>query len=160
MKQFVSTYSNPKRFESEQIRAKQFVSTYSNPKRFESEYIATPTDLTVTQVNPGTDIYWPGTSIDCSVDVINSGASGSENIEWQVINTDTLVVLDSGSQDSGIINGFSSGSVDLTGITSPSGGDIKFKIRARIEGDESWVYSMQMANYIYFNPPENPTPRG
>jgi hypothetical protein len=118
-----------------------------------------PLDLTVTSVHPGSDIYWPGTNIDCHVHITNAGFAGSQTIEWQVIKTSDQSVLSSGSQSSGIIGDFASASVTLTGIISPSGGNILFKIRARIQGDAEWIYGMQMGNYMYITPPENPTPR-
>ena len=86
--------------------------------------------------------------------------TGSQMIEWQVINTANSEILSSSSYSSGTIGDFGSAQVDLNGITSPSGGDIQFKVRARIVGDDSWAYSMEMANYLWFTPPENPIPRG
>jgi hypothetical protein len=118
-----------------------------------------PVDLTITAVHPGNDIYWPGNAINCHVHVTNGGFAGSQTIEWQVIKTSDQSVLSSGSQSSGIIGDFASASVTLTGIISPSGGNILFKIRARIQGDAEWIYGMQMGNYMYITPPENPTPR-
>ncbi len=119
-----------------------------------------PVDLTVTLTHPGSAIYWPETAVDCHIHVTNAGFSGSQTIEWEVIKTSDQSVLSSGSQSSGTIADFASAQVSLIGITSPSGGDVMFKIRARIQGDPEWIYSMQMANYIYITPPENPIPRG
>jgi len=118
-----------------------------------------PVDLTVTSVNSGSDIYWPDTAIDCYVHVTNAGFAGSQMIEWQVINVDNSEILNSGSQSSGTIADFGSADVSLTGIVSPSGGDIKFKVRSRIVGSSTWIYSFQMTNYLYWTPPENPPPR-
>lgn len=119
-----------------------------------------PVDLSVTAVHTGSDIYWPGNAIACHVHVTNAGFSGSQTVEWQLINTATEEVLSSGSQSSGVIGDFASAQVDLTGIISPSGGEIEFKIRARITGSSTWIYSWQMANYINVQIPENPDPRG
>lgn len=118
-----------------------------------------PVDLTVTATLPDSDIFWPGTSVPCSVLLTNAGYSGSQTIEWQMID-DEEAVLDSGTQSSGTIGDFANAEVELDDIWSPSGGDILFKIRARIQGSSTWVLSMQCANYLWITPPPNPTPRG
>jgi hypothetical protein len=157
MSQVEVTHTNPRLFEVVHTNPKLFSFTHTNPRLF--EVVIAPVNISINAVHPGSDIYWPGTSIDCHVHVTNTGSAGSQTIEWQLIKTSDQSVLSSGSQDSGVIGYPASAQVSLTGILSPSGGNIMFKIRARIQGDAEWIYSMQMANYGYITPPENPTPR-
>lgn len=157
MSQVEVTHINPRLFEVVHTNPKLFSFTHTNPRLF--EVIIAPVNISVISVHPGTDIYWPGTAIQCHVHLTNFGSYGSQTIEWQVIKTSDSSILSSGSQSSGTIGAFASAQVSLTGILSPSGGNIMFEIRARIQGDNEWIYSMQMGNYPYYMPPENPIPR-
>jgi hypothetical protein len=157
MLQFSITHTNPRLFEVIQTNPKRFSITHTNPRLF--EVVIAPVNISVNAVHPASDVYWPGTVIPCHVHVTNTGSAGSQTIEWQVIKTSDQSILSSGSQSSGIIDDLTSAQISLTGIISPSGGNILFKIRARIQGDDEWIYSMQMGNWLYYGPPENPIPR-
>jgi hypothetical protein len=119
-----------------------------------------PVNLSVTAVLPGSDVFWPGTPVECRVRVSNAGYSGSQTIEWQVINNLDLSVLSSGSQSSGNIDDFAIAYVTINGIYSPTGDAIIFRIRARIQGSSEWTTSLiAIGNYLWITPPPNPIPR-
>jgi len=153
----VSDVTAPETYKELRVRAR---GSQQEDWVYSSTIYVLPVDLSVTATHPGSDIYWPGTTIDCHVHITNAGFSGSETIEWQLIRKSDSVVLSSGSQSSGTIGDFASTQVSLSGIVSPSGGNIMFNIRARITGATEWVTSMQMGNYLFYTPPPNPEPRG
>ena len=147
-------------YEYSELRARAKGSADSEWNYSSAVYVL-PVNLSVTATHPGSDIYWPDTTIDCHVHITNAGFAGSQTIEWQLIKTSDQSVLSSGSQSSGTIGDFTSAQVSLTGIVSPSGGDIMFAIRARIAGATEWVVtSMPMGNYLFYTIPPDPTPRG
>lgn len=116
-----------------------------------------PTDLEVLSLS--TMVFWdPNTVQDVDASVHNSGVTGSQTIEWQVVKASDLSVYSEGTTVSGNIPSASTATVHLTGISSPDIYDTLVKVRARVIGDSTWIYTEPILVAIA-TIPDNPTPR-
>lgn len=96
--------------------------------------------INVTAVTPQYYAYDPSDPISCDATVYNRGTSGSETVEWQLVDTSENIE-DSGTEGTGTVTYKQSVDVALTGITAPASSGT-YKIKARIQGSgDDWTYS-------------------
>ena len=96
--------------------------------------------LEATTVDEEATAYDAGAAMSCDINIINNGSvPGGDTLEWQVVDLSD-VVQSSGQLHSGIINVNQVIVFTLSGITAPAS-EGTYKIRARILGAASWVYS-------------------
>lgn len=82
-----------------------------------------------------------GDRMNLRVFVDNSGSAGSEIIDWEIVDSGSSVV-DSGSQSSGTVPGSANDyGVVISGVSYPSSAGTNYRVRARVQGDATWVYS-------------------
>ena len=151
MFQFALTHTNPRLFDVAQTDAKVFALTQTNPRLFDVAQIG----ISIISIIPTYYEYFYGDPVFCDVHLYSSGGVDGKNIEWQVIADDEAI------ESSGIhiVPRKSASSVMLSGVYAPSSRDTYFRIRARVEGAQVWVYTYgRLVNYEAA-PPNPPQPR-
>ena len=153
---FTATRTDPRVFTATRTDPRVFTATRTDPRVFTATEVVTPVIFAINSVLIPSTIYY-GEDIDCTIDLFNLTKSGTNDLSWEVVDSE-LNVYFSGSVDNVSIDGRESKSVIVEDVQTPTDDSLVIAIRVKSETSD-WAYS-NWVDLIRVNIPANPTPRG